>query len=77
MASKPGSFESIRDWAKAADRITLLTLGSIILCSLAAVTVAIERTLSLWNLAETSRRLAEQVRRALSSGAVVDARAAC
>ena len=76
-ASKPGSFESIRDWAKAADRITLLTLGSMILCSLAAVTVAIERTLSLWNLAETSRRLAEQVRRALYRGAVADARAAC
>jgi biopolymer transport protein ExbB/TolQ len=77
VASKPGSFESIRDWAKAADRITLLTLGSMILCSLAAVTVAIERTLSLWNLAETSRRLAEQVRRALYRGAVADARAAC
>jgi len=77
VAAKPGSFESIRDWAKAADRITLLTLGSMILCSLAAVTVAIERTLSLWNLADASRRLAEQVRRALYRGAIADARTAC
>ena len=41
-----------------------------ILCSLAAVTVAIERTLSLWNIADSSRRLAEQVRRAVYRGAL-------
>ena len=63
VVTKLGAFESLRDWAKNADRITLLTLGSMILCSVAAVTVAIERTLTLWNLAESSRRLAELVRR--------------
>lgn len=76
-ATKPGSFDSLRDWMKGADRITLLTLGSMILCSLAAVTVAIERTLQLWNLADASHRLAEQVRRALYRGAIPDARTAC
>lgn len=77
VVTKLGAFESLRDWAKNADRITLLTLGSMILCSVAAVTVAIERTLTLWNLAESSRRLAELVRRALYRGAIVDARTAC
>ncbi|HND12108.1 MAG TPA: MotA/TolQ/ExbB proton channel family protein [Pseudomonadota bacterium] len=76
-ASKPGTYDSIRDWYKSADRITLLTLGAMILCSLAAVTVAIERTLSLWNIADSSRRLAEQVRRAVYRGALADARTAC
>lgn len=76
-ATKPGSFDSLRDWMKGADRITLLTLGSMILCSLAAVTVAIERTLQLWNLADASHKLAEQVRRALYRGAIPDARTAC
>jgi biopolymer transport protein ExbB len=76
-ATKPGSFDSLRDWMKGADRITLLTLGSMILCSLAAVTVAIERTLTLWNLADASRKLSEQVRRALYRGAIPDARTAC
>ncbi|HMU40564.1 MAG TPA: MotA/TolQ/ExbB proton channel family protein [Pseudomonadota bacterium] len=76
-ASSAGSVDAFREWYRSADRITVLTLGSMIFCSLAAVTVALERFWSLWNLAESSRRLSEQVRRALYRGAIAEARTAC
>lgn len=75
--SKPGAWEAAREWLRTADRITLLTLLSMVLCSIVAVAVAIERVFSLWNLTETSRRLSEQVRRALYRGSLADARTAC
>src|SRR5262245_17220783 len=53
------------------------TLVAMLVCSIAAVAVAIERTIHLWNFLATARRLADTVQRGLFRGAVAEARAAC
>jgi biopolymer transport protein ExbB len=49
----------------------------IVACSVAAVAVAVERTLALWRFGEQSRALADAVTRALFRGDLEDARAQC
>jgi biopolymer transport protein ExbB len=49
----------------------------IVLCSVAAVAVAVERAFSLWRFAERARSLADAVTRALFRGDLDDARAQC
>lgn len=53
------------------------TLVIMLLCSIAAVAVSIERAVTLWNFLGQARRLADAVRRALYRGAVAEARTAC
>lgn len=53
------------------------TLVIMLLCSIAAVAVAIERGITLWNFLAHLRGLSEGVRRALYRGAVAEARTAC
>jgi len=47
------------------------------LCSIAAIFVAVERTIALWRFTERARSLADAVTRALFRGDVEDARAQC
>ncbi len=49
----------------------------IVLCSVAAVAVAVERAFSLWRFGERARSLADAVTRALFRGDIDDARAQC
>jgi biopolymer transport protein ExbB len=49
----------------------------IVVCSVAAVTVAAERTFALWRFGERARSLADAVTRALFRGDLEDARAQC
>ncbi len=49
----------------------------IVFCSVAALAVAVERTLALWRFGERARGLADAVTRALFRGDVDDARAQC
>lgn len=53
------------------------TLVLMLLCSILAVAVAIERSIALWNFLDHARRLAETVKRCLYRGAIADARAGC
>ena len=49
----------------------------IVVCSVAAVAVAVERALALWRFGERARSLADAVTRALFRGDLDDARAQC
>jgi biopolymer transport protein ExbB len=53
------------------------TLVIMLVCSIVAVAVAIERSISLWNFLNRARHLAETIKRCLYRGAVAEARAAC
>src|SRR5437773_2103083 len=55
----------------------LVFLGFIVLCSVAAAALAIERTVALWGFLDRARSLFETVKRCLYRGAVAEARAAC
>ncbi len=62
--------------------LTLIKVGGpamwvIGLCSVAAVAVAVERTLALWRFGDKARSLADAVTRALFRGDVEDGRAQC
>jgi biopolymer transport protein ExbB len=54
-----------------------LTLIAMLLCSVIAVAVAIERAIHLWSFADRMRSLCETVKRCLYRGAHPEARAAC
>jgi biopolymer transport protein ExbB len=54
-----------------------VALWIIAACSVAALTVAVERVFALWRFAERSRTLADAVTRALFRGDLEDARAQC
>jgi len=56
---------------------TSVALWIIAACSVAALTVAVERIFALWRFAERSRALADAVTRALFRGDLEDARAQC
>jgi len=56
---------------------TSIAMWLIVLCSVAAVAVAVERSLALWRFGETARTLADAVTRALFRGDLDDARAQC
>lgn len=56
---------------------TSVALWIIVACSVAALTVAVERVFALWRFAERSRALADAVTRALFRGDLEDARAQC
>jgi biopolymer transport protein ExbB len=49
----------------------------IVVCSIAAVAVAVERALALWRFGERAQSLADAVTRALFRGDIEDARAQC
>ncbi len=53
------------------------TLVVMLVCSILAVAVAIERSITLWNFLDHARKLAETVKRCLYRGAVAEARASC
>ena len=53
------------------------TLVVILLCSILAMAVAIERSVATWRFLDRARMLAESVKRCLYRGAMADARAAC
>ena len=53
------------------------TLAAMLVCSLLAIAVAIERGIYLWSFSERARALAELVSRCLYRNAVSEARAAC
>jgi biopolymer transport protein ExbB len=53
------------------------TLIVMLLCSILAVAVAIERALHLWNFSERMRSLNDTIKRCLYRGARAEARAAC
>lgn len=54
-----------------------LTLLAMLLCSILAVAVAIERAIHLWSFSDRMRTLGETVKRCLYRGARAEARAAC
>ncbi|AKU91065.1 MotA/TolQ/ExbB proton channel family protein [Vulgatibacter incomptus] len=54
-----------------------VAMALIVLFSLLAIFVAIERALAVWGLADSSRKLSDTVIKCLYRGAVGDARAAC
>jgi biopolymer transport protein ExbB len=54
-----------------------VALWVIAVCSVAALTVAVERVVALWRFGERSRALADAVARALYRGDADDARAQC
>ncbi len=56
---------------------TSAAMWIIVICSVAAVAVAVERALALWRFGERARALADAVTRALFRGDVEDARAQC
>lgn len=53
------------------------TLAAMVVCSIVAVAVAIERAIHLWNFSGRMRELFETTRRGLYRGAVAEARTAC
>lgn len=53
------------------------TLVIMLVCSVVAVAVAIERGIALWNFLDHARKLAETVKRCLYRGAVAEARTSC
>lgn len=53
------------------------TLAAMLLCSVIALAVAIERTFQLWRFTDRQRDLAEAVKRCLYRGALAEARTAC
>ena len=53
------------------------TLIAMLLCSIVAVAVAIERAIHLWSFQERARDLSDTVKRCLYRGAVAEARTAC
>jgi biopolymer transport protein ExbB len=53
------------------------TLAAMLIMSLVAVAVAIERAIHLWNFMGRTRKLADDVRRGLYRGALAEARSAC
>lgn len=53
------------------------TLAAMLLCSVVAVAVAIERAIHLWSFTDRMRTLCETVKRCLYRGAMAEARAAC
>lgn len=53
------------------------TLVAMLLCSVVAVAVAIERAIHLWSFQERARDLSDTVKRCLYRGAVAEARTAC
>jgi biopolymer transport protein ExbB len=53
------------------------TLSFIILLSIVALAIAVERSAALWRFLERARRLAETVKRCLYRGALAEARTAC
>ena len=53
------------------------TLVIMLVCSLIAVAVAIERAIHLWSFQDRARALSETVKRCLYRGAVAEARTAC
>src|SRR6202000_2632151 len=54
-----------------------VTLGIILISSILALAVGIERAAALWPFLDRARTLAETVKRCLYRGAVAEARAAC
>src|SRR5437588_615825 len=54
-----------------------VTLVLIIVCSVLALAVAVERAIALWSFLDRARTLAETVKRCLYRGALADARSAC
>ena len=54
-----------------------LTLLAMLLCSILAVAVAIERAIHMWSFSDRMRSLGETVKRCLYRGARAEARAAC
>lgn len=53
------------------------TLVAMLLCSIVAVAVAIERAIHLWSFQERARDLSDTVKRCLYRGALAEARTAC
>ena len=53
------------------------TLVAMLICSIVAVAVAIERAIHLWSFQERARDLSDAVKRCLYRGAVAEARTAC
>src|SRR5437016_3135524 len=53
------------------------TLIAMLICSILAVAVAIERAIHLWNFADRMRSLSENVKRGLYRSAMAEARTAC
>jgi len=53
------------------------TLVIMLICSLIAVAVAIERAIHLWSFQDRARALSETVKRCLYRGAIAEARTAC
>src|SRR5579859_920300 len=54
-----------------------VTLALILVCSVLALAVAVERSIALWSFLDRVRTLAETVKRCLYRGALADARSAC
>jgi biopolymer transport protein TolQ len=54
-----------------------VTLVLILICSVLALAVAVERLVALWSFLDRARTLAETVKRCLYRSAVADARSAC
>lgn len=53
------------------------TLAAMLLCSVVALAVAIERSIYLWSFTDRMRALSESVKRCLYRGALAEARTAC
>lgn len=53
------------------------TLAAMLLCSVVALAVAIERAIYLWSFTDRMRALSESVKRCLYRGALAEARTAC
>ncbi|MBL9007938.1 MAG: MotA/TolQ/ExbB proton channel family protein [Myxococcales bacterium] len=53
------------------------TLAAMLLCSVVALAVAIERAIYLWSFTDRMRALSESVKRCLYRGALAEARVAC
>src|SRR5579871_4924339 len=54
-----------------------VTVAVILVCSILALAVAVERLAALWRFVDRARTLAETVKRCLYRGALADARSAC
>ena len=54
-----------------------ISLGAMLLCSIIAVAVAIERAIHLWCFQDRARDLSDTVKRCLYRGALAEARTAC
>src|SRR5947207_2256254 len=55
----------------------LVFLGFILLCSIVAASLALERIAALWSFLDRARSLFETVKRCLYRGAIAEGRAAC